>query len=475
MSSMRHVISVPRVAPEGPGGGNAAGTREPAFPAATILVVDDEPELCRALSKLLTRNGYEVLTAGNGEDALKILRQQTVHLVLSDLQMPRMGGLDLLKAAQVIAPDVEFVIITGHGTIETAVDAMKTGAYDFVEKPFSTSTTLKVVRKALEKQRLIAENRELRQRLEEIQSINDIIGNSDVMRRAVETARQVAPSSATILLTGESGTGKEVFASAIHRWSDRSKRPLIRVSCAALPETLLEAELFGYEKGAFTGAVARRAGRFEVAHRGTLFLDEVGEMTLTTQVKLLRVLQENVIERLGGVEPIETDVRIIAATNADLEDKVARGEFREDLYYRLNVINLELPALRDRGEDIVLLANFFLQIYNEKNSKGLVGFTPAAAEALIRYSWPGNVRELENVIERAVVLGKGEFIDVDALPRSVLSGRSRYDTITIPVGTTLKDAEMTLIEATLASTGGDKETAAAILGIASRTIYRKIQ
>jgi len=441
---------------------------------ATILVVDDEPELCRALSKLLGRNGYHVLTAGNGEEGLVILRQETVHLVLSDLQMPRMGGLDLLKAAQVISPETEFVIITGHGTIETAVEAMKVGAYDFVEKPFSTTTTLKVVGKALEKQHLMAENQELRRRLEEIQGMHNIIGNSDVMRQAMETAQQVADSTATILLTGESGTGKEVFASAIHRWSDRAKQSMVRVSCAALPETLLEAELFGYEQGAFTGAVGRRQGRFEIAHRGTLFLDEVGEMSLTTQVKLLRVLQESTIERLGGSHPIEVDVRIIAATNADLEALVREGKFREDLFYRLNVINMELPSLRERGDDVILLANYFLQVYNEKNGKSLQGFSSEALEALQKYSWPGNVRELENAIERSVVLCKTEFVNVDALPRSVLQGKQRFDALAIPVGTSLRDAEMKLIQATLDSVDGDKDTAANILGIAARTIYRKL-
>jgi two-component system response regulator HydG len=442
---------------------------------ATILVVDDEPELSRALSKLLSRNGYHVLTAGNGEEGLVLLRKEEIHLVLSDLQMPKMGGMDLLKAGKVISPNTEFVIITGHGTIEKAVDAIRTGAYDFIEKPFSIATTLKVVRKALEKQHLIAENRDLRKRLEEIQGVNEIIGNSDPMRHAIDTARQVAASSATILLTGESGTGKEVFASAIHGWSDRPKQAMVRVSCAALPENLLEAELFGYEKGAFTGAVARRKGRFELANNGTLFLDEVGEMSSTTQVKLLRVLQENVIERLGGGEPIHVDVRIIAATNSDLPTMVAEGRFREDLFYRLNVINLELPSLKSRGEDVILLSNFFLQKYNEKNGKNLEGFTPRALDVMGKYAWPGNVRELENAIERAVVLSKESLVDADVLPNSVVKGRQRSDTVNIPVGTTLRDAEMELIQATLDSTAGDKETAANILGIASRTIYRKMQ
>ena len=453
----------------------AATTTPAPEPAATILVVDDEPELCRALGKLLARNGYEVISAGNGEEGLAQLRQQEVHLVLSDLQMPRMNGVELLKAGRVVSPDSEFVIITGHGTIETAVDAMRRGAYDFIEKPFSTTTTLNVVRKALEKQRLRAENQQLRRRLRQMQGGSQIIGSSPVMQQSIATARQVADSTATVLLTGESGTGKEVFASALHAWSPRDERPMIRVSCAALPESLLEAELFGYEKGAFTGATNRRKGRFEAAHGGTLFLDEVGEMSPTTQVKLLRVLQESVIERLGGNQVIPVDVRIVAATNADLAEMVEEGRFREDLFYRLNVINMELPALRHRGEDVILLADFFLQKYNEKNSKNLKGFTPDALEALTGYAWPGNVRELENAIERAVVLAKQEMIELADLPERVISGPQRVDALNIAVGTTLRDAEMQLIRATLESTGGDKETAANILGIASRTIYRKLQ
>jgi len=442
---------------------------------ARVLVVDDEPELRQALGKLLTRNGYEVLGAGDGEEALMTLRQDEVHLVLTDLIMPRMGGLDLLKTGKVLSPGTEFVVITGHGTIEAAVDAMKLGAYDFIEKPFTSAVTLKTVHKALEKQRLLAENLDLRRQLEEIQDQHDIIGNSDVMRQAMDTARQVAPSTATVLLTGESGTGKEVFADAVHRWSERSKRPLVKVSCAALPEALLEAELFGYEPGAFTGAVGRRTGRFEMADQGTLFLDEVGEMSPTTQVKLLRVIQEGTFERLGSSDSLTADVRLLAATNVDLAEKVRLGEFREDLFYRLNVINIELPALRNRGEDVVLLANYFLQIYNQKNGKELGGFTRQAIEALSRHSWPGNVRELENCIERCVVLSKGPFVDAAVLPPSVLAGKSRFEQVVIPVGTPLRQAEMQLIEATLNSTEGDKDTAARILGITARTIYRKLK
>jgi two-component system, NtrC family, response regulator HydG len=443
--------------------------------AGSILVVDDEPELCQALSRLLTRHGFQTLTAHNGEEALDVMRREQVPLVLSDLMMPKMNGVELLKAAKVVSPSTEMVIVTGHGTIETAVEAMKMGAYDFIEKPFTASTALKVVRKALEKQELMAENIELRRMLKEGGSKEMIVGRSEVMRQTLETARQVAQSRATVLLTGESGTGKEVFANAIHRWSDRAGKPLIKLSCAAIPETLLEAELFGYEKGAFTGAVNRRRGRFEAAHGGTLFLDEVGEMPLTVQVKLLRVIQEGVFERLGSNVPIEVNVRLMGATNADLEQMVSEGTFREDLYYRLNVINIEVPPLRARSGDVELLASEFLKRANEANNKDLAGFTPAAAEALERYSWPGNVRELENCVERSAVLSRGDLIDVDVLPQPVLLGRRTSNAVTIPVGTPLREAEMELIRATLDSTGGDKETAAKILGIASRTIYRKIK
>jgi len=446
---------------------------EPA--GATVLIVDDEPELCQALSRLLTRNGYRTLTAGNGEEGLEALRSEDVPLVLTDLMMPKMNGVELLKAAKVISPSTEVVIITGHGTIETAVEAMKMGAYDFVEKPFTTSLTLNVVRKALEKQQLLAENLELRRMLQEGDRLDSIIGDSDAMRRTIESTRQVAASRSTLLLTGESGTGKEIFANAIHRWSDRAGRPLVKVSCAAIPETLLESELFGYEKGAFTGATARRRGRFEAAHGGTLFLDEVGEMPLAVQVKLLRVLQEGVFERLGSNTPLDVDVRVVAATNANLERMVADGDFREDLFYRLNVINIDIPPLRARRGDVILLAHFFLQQACEKNGKTIGGFTREARTALDRYDWPGNVRELENCIERAAVLCRGDVIGAELLPQPVQTGKRSVGEITLPIGTPLRDAEMRLIEATLDSCEGDKETAARILGIASRTIYRKMK
>ncbi|MBT4291602.1 sigma-54-dependent Fis family transcriptional regulator, partial [bacterium] len=425
--------------------------------------------------RLLQRSDYNVLTAGDGEEAIEVLRDNDIPVVLTDLMMPKMGGVELLKAAKVVSPATEVVIVTGHGTVETAVEAMKEGAYDFIEKPFTKAITLNTVRKAFEKHTLKAENIKLRKLLEEIQGGDDIIGKSEIMRRVIETAKQVSRSTATILLLGESGTGKEVFANSIHRWSDRAERTMVKVNCAAIPESLLEAELFGYEKGAFTGAVGRREGRFEAAHGGTIFLDEVGEMDNSVQVKLLRVLQEGVFERLGSNEPIEVDVRVLAATNSNLEQRVEDGTFREDLFYRLNVISLDIPPLRLRSGDTILMANFFLKLANEKNKKSITGFTPAAIESLRNYSWPGNVRELENCIERAVVLCKGDTIDIDVLPAKVLSGRKRTEEITIQVGTALRDAEMQLLQATLDSCDGDKELAAKILGIASRTIYRKLK
>lgn len=436
-------------------------------PEATILVVDDEPELCRALSKLLSRNGYEVLTAGNGEEALQALRRQEVHLVLSDLQMPRMGGLDLLKAAQIISPATEFVIITGHGTIETAVDAMKSGAYDFIEKPFSTSTTLKVVRKALEKQNLLTENLQLRRRLEEMQGTSDIIGRSEPMRRVVATAQQAAPSSATILISGESGTGKEVFATAIHRWSERARRSMVTVSCAALPETLLEAELFGYEKGAFTGAVARRKGRFELADRSTLFLDEVGEMSPATQVKLLRVLQEGTLERLGGGEPVSVDVRIIAATNRDLEADVVSGRFRQDLYYRIAAITFYMPSLRERPQDIPLIVGSMFK----KSALAGRRFSAEAMKCLLAHHWPGNVRELQNEVLRALALGDGDVLDAELFsPRLHQPARAGAASLAEGAeGATLKQhmdqLEAQLISAALRRHGGNKTRIADELGL----------
>ena len=388
--------------------------------------------------------------------------------------MPGMTGLDLLRSIRALSQQTEVILITAYGTIEMAVDAMKQGAYDFVVKPFKRHDILRPVRRALERHALVEENRRLRTELEKSLGARTIIGQSPIMRDTLELVDQVAPSSATVLVTGESGTGKELAARAIHSGSRRASKPFVAINCAAIPDSILESELFGYEKGAFTGAVQRREGRFERAHTGTLFLDEIGEMAPHVQVKLLRVLQEGEIERLGGTEPISVDCRIVAATNRDLAAEVREGRFREDLYYRLNVITVELPPLRERPEDVPLLAHHFLGKYAQKNGKEILGITAEAMGLLSRYQWQGNVRELENVIERAVVLARGDQITESELPHGVKSGQSSTRTLSIPLGTPLEEVERRLITETLRITKGDKRLAAQMLGIATRTIYRKL-
>jgi two-component system response regulator HydG len=437
----------------------------------TVLLVDDEQSHLESLERIFQREGFHTLCATSGKQALDLLRQHHVHVMLTDLVMPGMTGSELLKACRTVSPETEVVMMTAYGTIETAVEAMKDGAYDFITK---------VVRQALEKQKLLLENRTLREQLESMRP-HDIIGQSPAIVETLTMIRQAGPSSATVLLSGESGTGKELLARAIHRASPRAEHPFIAVNCAALPEGILESELFGYERGAFTGADRRREGRFEAAHQGTLFLDEVGEMSPSTQVKLLRVLQDGEFERLGSNDTIKVDLRLVAATNQDLEKAVKAGKFREDLYYRLNVIHVRIPPLRERSGDIPLLANFFLRRYAKKNDKVVEGVTARAMDAMGNHTWPGNVRELENVIERAVVLSSDTVIDLDDLPRNLtglasmtsektMEGRGVY----VPVGTSLEDAERLLLKETLKATGGDKNLAAKLLGVATRTIYRKL-
>jgi two-component system response regulator HydG len=376
-------------------------------------------------------------------------------------------------------------MITGYGTVDTAVTAMKDGAFDYIQKPFKPREILKLVRKAMEKQSLVLENRMLQERIKDFQKVEKIVGRSPAMKKVLEIVAQVAPSSATVLIQGESGTGKEVIAQAIHDLSPRAKHSFIKVSCAALPETLLEAELFGYERGAFTGAIARKEGRFELANGGTLFLDEIGEVSPTVQVKLLRVLQVGEFERLGGTKTIRADVRLVAATNVNLLEAVEKKVFREDLYSRLNVITLTLPPLREREGDIPLLAHHFLEIFKKKNNKDVKGFTQEALEVMLRYPWPRNVRQIENAIERAVVLTKGEIIVPGDLPPEILEAMAwpagekaammDEKTISISLGTPLEIIEKRVIEETLRHSRGDKNLASKILGISARTIYRKIE
>ncbi|HEY3450458.1 MAG TPA: sigma-54 dependent transcriptional regulator [Myxococcales bacterium] len=449
----------------------------PSPDAPLVLVVDDDRGVLESLTRILAKEGFRTLSASNGSDALDLLRRERVPVLITDLMMPGMSGADLLKAAKAVRPETEVVLITAYGTVETAVQAMKEGAYDFITKPLKRAAIVKVVRQAAEKAALIEENKSLKERLAEVSAGGKraIIGQSPSFRAVMDTLKQAAPSTATVLLLGESGTGKELVARAVHDSSPRAGGPFVPINCAAIPETILESELFGYERGAFTGAIARKEGRFERASSGTLFLDEVGEMSPSVQVKLLRVLQEGEIERLGGTGPIKVDVRVVAATNKDLKALVDQGRFRDDLYYRLNVVSITLPPLRERREDIPLLANHFLKICSQKNQKPMSGFGKAALERMEAYAWPGNVRELENAVERAVVLSRGSSVELEDLPDSVRGGASGSERhIVIPIGTPMEEIELKVIQETLRHTKGDKTLAARLLGIAARTIYRKL-
>jgi two-component system response regulator HydG len=444
----------------------------------TVLVVDDDRANLESVSRTFQHESLTTLTASSGKEALELLRRPEVRVLVTDLMMPGMDGQELLLAARAMRPDVEVVLMTAYGTVETAVSAMKDGAYDFITKPLKRHALIKAVQKALEKQALMAENQALKARLADLGAPGGrtMVGQSPAFRAFMDTLRQAAPSSATVLIMGESGTGKELAARAIHELSARAKLPFVAVNCAALPETILEAELFGVERGAFTGAVARKEGRFERAHQGTLFLDEVGELTLSAQVKLLRVLQEGELERLGGQQTVKVDVRLVAATNKDLAKEVAEGRFREDLYYRLNVVEIRLPALASRREDLPLLADHFLRRVAAKNAKSVRGCAPDTLTVLENYAWPGNVRELEHAVERAVVLARNEVLMPEDLPDTVRRGPTgSANVVLIPIGTPMEEVERTMIHETLRHTKGDKTLASRLLGIAARTIYRKLE
>ena len=442
--------------------------------APTILLVDDEVAHLKTLERVFTKEGYNVLTAEGGEQALDLIRAHSVQLVITDLMMPDFDGIDLLKLVKTLRPEAETILMTAFGTVERAVQGMKEGAYDFITKPIKRATILKSARQALERQALVAENRALKARIAELRGERTIVGQSTSLRASLRLVEQVASSDVTVLLTGESGTGKELFARMIFERSERATKPFVAVNCAALPESILESELFGYEKGAFTGANARKIGKFEAADGGTLFLDEIGELSPQVQVKLLRVLQEHEFDRVGATAPTQVDVRIIAATNRDLPDEIRAGTFREDLYYRLNVVNITIPPLRDRLDDVPVLTEHFLQRFREKNRREIHGISAEALRALSNYSWPGNVRELENVIERAVVLDRDGVIDTDDLPEQVSETPADERSLVIPLGTSLEEIERRVIHETLRMTDGDKKLAAKLLGIATRTIYRKI-
>lgn len=439
-----------------------------------ILIVDDEPNARNALAEILKEERYSVETAADGFKALGKLEDFPAELILTDLRMPGMDGIELMQKAQSHDPDVAVVVMTAFGAVDTAVQAMRAGASDYLTKPLNADELLIVLDRELERRRLRSEAKHLRDRLNERYRFDNIIGSSPEMQAVFKTIAQVAQSRATILITGESGTGKELVAAAIHHRSARANHPFVKLHCAALAESLLESELFGHERGAFTGADRRREGRFEQANGGTLFLDEISEISMATQVKLLRVLQEREFERVGGNQTISVDVRLIAATNRDLKEMVTVGKFREDLYYRLNVVNLRMPVLRERGGDVPLIALHFLKKYAEENGKKIERFTDKALERITGYPWPGNVRELENVIERAVVLCDGDAIGVEHLPPEVTPAPQEHAGPQIP-GSTMADIERYAILKTLEANGGSTTKAADVLDISVRKIQYKLQ
>ncbi|MCX7655700.1 MAG: sigma-54 dependent transcriptional regulator [Treponemataceae bacterium] len=438
-----------------------------------LLVVDDEKNIREGLAEALHLDGHEVVLAADGDEAYNCFQKGDIDLVITDLRMPGMSGEELLRRITSESPGLPVIVLTGHGTVENAVDAMRNGAYDFLTKPVNLDRLSLLVKRALQNRELFIQHHRLEEELERSRDIATIIGKSPAMRKVYDTIRQVAPTKASVLITGESGVGKELVADAIHELSPRKGKPLVKVHCAALAATLLESELFGHEKGAFTGAVARKRGRFELAHEGTLFLDEIGEIDQNVQIKILRVLQEKKFERVGGEETIEVDVRIVAATNRDLKAEIEKGNFREDLYYRLNVVNIHVPPLRERKDDIPLLVAAFLREFSRENNKNIEGIDNRARQALYSYEWPGNVRELRNCIESAVVMAKGSVITLDDLPPTVANSQGARH-IRIPLGTTLEEAEKIIIRETLAAQQGNKSKTAEVLGIGRKTLHRKL-
>jgi two-component system response regulator HydG len=442
-----------------------------------ILVVDDEESIRMMLRAVLEEEGYEIIEAADGPEAVKAVEQNPLDLILLDIRMTTMDGIETLTEIRKISPFVPVLMMTAYATVKTAVEALKAGAFEYLAKPLDIEELKILVQKALEYYRLREENLTLKERLGSRFDFSRIIGKGRKMKELFDFLAQVAPSEATVLILGESGTGKELVANAIHHNSPRTQQPFVKVACAALPETLLESELFGHEKGAFTGAIARREGRFQAAHRGTIFLDEVGEMSLAIQTKLLRVLQEREFEPVGSSRTAKVDVRVIAATNKDLGKEIKEGRFREDLFYRLNVIPIHLPPVRERKEDIPALANHFLSLYREKNKKEIKEISPKALDLLIRHDWPGNIRELENCLERAVIVARGELLAPADLPPAIqnLPAGKEDAEIPFPAGISLQEAEKALILKTLEDTGGNRSRAAEILGINRRTLQMKLK
>ena len=440
-----------------------------------VLIVEDDPATRTGLAELVQAWGFLTDEAPDGEMAMRKVTTFRPAIIVSDLVMPRMGGLELLRALQDQLSDLTFILLTAQGTVDSAVEAIKEGAYDYLSKPVDPQRLQILLQKAVERQETLREVRHLRRQLREQGSFGRIIGNSPGIRTVYRVIEQSAPTSASVLIAGESGTGKELIAQTIHELSPRATFPFVAINCAAIPETLLESEIFGHEKGAFTGATDRRTGVFELAHRGTLFLDEIAEMMPATQVKLLRVLQERMFRRLGGRQEISVDVRVIAATNVVPQEAVNSGKLREDLFYRLNVFALDLPPLRERREDIPLLVQSFLNEFNRTNSKAVRGVDQEAMYLMERYPWPGNIRELRNVIERATILADSEFIETKHLPPTLITrGEESLPTMTISPGTTVDEAERRLIVLTLEHTRDNKTRAAEILGISLKTLHNKL-
>ncbi len=442
-----------------------------------ILLVDDDKNTANGLRKILLQDGYDTDCAYTGKEALNLIATEHFDIVITDMKLPDISGFSIIEKVKKKDIDIAVVMITAFSSIQTAIDAMKKGADDYLTKPVNIEELELILKKIWEKRFLILQNKELKQKLNDKYSFSGIIGNTPEVQLIFKTITEIAPTAATVLICGETGTGKELIANAIHYNSDRKDKPFITLHCASLSEGVLESELFGHEKGAFTGAISQRRGRFELANGGSLFLDEVGEMNSHVQIKLLRVLETGKFERVGGEKTLESDVRIIAATNRDLEKEINEGRFREDLYYRLNVINLKLPSLRERKEDIGLLIDNFLIKYSKKNKKNIKGITPQSIKLLNNYDWPGNVRELENAIERAVVMAKSEYVEPNNLPSNinVNTKKSRKETFRIPSGATMKEIEKKVILETLQTTNGSKSKAAKILGISTRKIEYKIK
>ncbi len=437
-----------------------------------ILVVDDEKNIREGLSAALMMENYRVLQASDGQEALDIIHVEPIDLVITDLRMPRLSGGVLLERINARYPTIPVIILTGHGSIQVAVESMRKGAFDFITKPVNLDRMLLLAKRALSTRELVIQNRMLQEELAR-HHYSNIIGKSAAMQKVLAIVKQVAATKASVLITGESGVGKEIVADALHQLSGRKDKPFIKVHCAALSESLLESELFGHEKGAFTGALNRKRGRFELADGGSIFLDEIGEIDQNLQVKLLRVLQERIFERVGGESSVEVDVRIVSATNRDLKKEMEIGNFREDLFYRLNVLNIHIPPLRERKDDLPLLVSSFIKDIAKENDKEIEGIDSKANAALYAYSWPGNIRELRNCIESAVIMCKGQVIMLSDLP-PIFQQENQENYINIPIGLTLAMAEREIIRNTLHANKGNKSKTATILDIGRKTLHRKI-